>query len=191
MPASLFCNTVRRGMCILVKDTGRVFNRFPPFFTLQPHAETRVRQIALWRSLILNYFRCKKTFTLDIRETHQHPLFNNKDINRKLDMEFVLAILSDLQRTQNAAPVDKQRCLWKIYWHTIEEWSYILYDYITMKGGTNSVFSLYELTQGEEVQEEEFYCLDDTILIKALTLLQQQEKCELMLSNEERGVKFF
>ncbi|KAF5284759.1 hypothetical protein FQA39_LY04484 [Lamprigera yunnana] len=164
---------------------------FPPFFTLQSHAETRARQISIWGSLILNYFRCNKAFTLDIRETNQHPLFSNDNINRKLNAEFLLAILSDLQRTQNAAPIDKLRNQWEIYWHTIEEWSNILYDYIVARGGTNSVFTLYELTQGDEVQEEEFYGLDDNILIKVLTVLQNQEKCELILSDEERGVKFF
>ena len=28
---------------------------FPPFFTLQPHKDTRDKQIEAWRHLVLNY----------------------------------------------------------------------------------------------------------------------------------------
>ncbi|KAK4872246.1 hypothetical protein RN001_016370 [Aquatica leii] len=164
---------------------------FPPFFTLQPHAETRARQISVWRTLILDYFRSTKACSLDIREASRHLLFSNTSINRKLNAEFILAILSDLQRTQNAAPIDKQRYRWEIYWHTLEEWGSIIYDYITSRGATNSVLTLFELTQGDDVQDEEFCGLETDVLIKALRTLEAQGKCELMLSDDQEGVKFF
>ncbi|KAB0792458.1 hypothetical protein PPYR_14417 [Photinus pyralis] len=164
---------------------------FPPFFTLQPHSETRARQISVWRALILDYFRFAKTCTLDIREASHHPLFNNASINRKLDNEFILAALSDLQRTQNAAPVDKQRHRWEIYWHTLEEWGNLIYNYVTNRGATGSVLTLFELTQGEDVQDEEFCGLETDVLVKALRVLEGEGKCEVITSDDLEGVKFF
>lgn len=116
---------------------------FPPFFTLQPHTDTRTKQIALWKALVLDYCKATKQFILDVREVSHHPLFNNSNINRKLDIEFILAILSDMCRTENAAPIDKQQNRWEIYWHTLEEWGNIIYNYINDIGAINSVLTLF------------------------------------------------
>ncbi|KAF5297825.1 hypothetical protein FQR65_LT09896 [Abscondita terminalis] len=164
---------------------------FPPFFTLQPHAETRARQISVWRTLILDYCRSRKICSIDIREASRHTLFSNTSIDRKLNAQILLTILTDLQRTQNADPIDKQKFCWLIYWHTLEEWASIIYDYVSSRGANNSVFTLFELTQGNDVQDEEFCGLGTDILIKALRTLEAQGKCELMLELDEEGVKFF
>ncbi|KAF5294980.1 hypothetical protein FQR65_LT10623 [Abscondita terminalis] len=164
---------------------------FPPFFTLQPHAETRARQISVWRTLILDYCRSTKICLIDIREASRHTLFSNTNINRKLNAQFLLTILIDLQRTQNADPIDKQKFRWFIYWNTLEEWASIIYDYVSSRGANNSVFTLFELTQGDDVQDEEFSGLQTDVLIKALRALEAQGKCELMLSDDQEGVKFF
>jgi len=164
---------------------------FPPFYTLQPHTETRARQISVWRNLLLDYFRFTKQCTVDVREAPRQPLFSNSAINRKLDTEFIQAILSDLQRTQNAAPLDKQRNLWEVYWHTLEEWGNLIYNYISSRGATNTVLTLFELSQGDDVQEEEFCGLDTDVLIKILRVLEGDGKCELMLYDDHQGVKFF
>lgn len=37
----------------------------------------------------------------------------------------------------------------------------------------------------------EFYGLDTEIFIKALRVLEDQGKCELMLYDDQQGVKFF
>jgi len=48
---------------------------------LQPHAETRAKQIAAWKSLVLEYYRITKQAVVDVREVHTNPLFNNTSIN--------------------------------------------------------------------------------------------------------------
>lgn len=48
---------------------------------LQPHADTRAKQIAAWKSLILEYYRMTKQAVVDVREVHTNPLFNNSNIN--------------------------------------------------------------------------------------------------------------
>lgn len=52
--------------------------------SLQPHADTKAKQIAAWKSLILEYYRVTKQSVIDIREVHSSPLFNNTAINRIL-----------------------------------------------------------------------------------------------------------
>lgn len=164
---------------------------FPPFFSLQPHTETRSKQIAAWKTLILEYFKASKQSTLDINEATNLPVFNNTAINRKLNTAALLTILSELQNSGNAAPIDKQKTIWEIYWHTLDEWGNIVYAYIMNIGATNSVLTIYELTQGDDVQNEEFYGLDSNVFIKILKTLEAQGKCEVMLFDDQQGVKFF
>lgn len=48
---------------------------------LQPHVDTRAKQIAAWKSLVLEYYRITKQAVVDVREVHTNPLFNNTNIN--------------------------------------------------------------------------------------------------------------
>lgn len=80
---------------------------FPPFFTLQPNPDTRAKQVQAWKTLILDYCKRSKLYLIDVRETANIPLFNNSNINRKLDQEVVGSILAELQKTGHAAPIDK------------------------------------------------------------------------------------
>lgn len=116
---------------------------------MQPHAETRVRQIAAWKALIIEYAKAAKLSIVDIGEASNLPLFYNTAIDRKVDNDTIQLLLIELQKTGNASPVDKQKHRWEIYWHTLEEWSSIIYNYITENNLVNSVLTLFELTQGE------------------------------------------
>ena len=164
---------------------------FPPFFTLQPHPETRSKQVSAWKSLILEYCQKNKLSIIDVREAHQLPLFHNSAINRKLDPTVVVSILSELSKSGNAGALDKAKHRWEIYWHTLEEWAAMIYDHVCDNGMQNSVLTLFELSQGEDVQDKEFAGIHTDVLIKALRVLEGERKCELILSDEEQGVKFF
>ncbi|XP_023017760.2 vacuolar protein sorting 25 [Leptinotarsa decemlineata] len=164
---------------------------FPPFFTLQPHPETRSKQVAAWKSLILNYCDKSRTYIIDVREASQIPLFNNSSINRKLEQSVIISIFGELQKTGNAAPIDKLKNRWEIYWHTIEEWASTIYNSICDRGMANTVVTLYELTQGEDFAEELFYGMHQDVLIKILKFLEKERKCEVILDDDVQGVKFF
>ncbi|XP_058790900.1 vacuolar protein-sorting-associated protein 25 [Phymastichus coffea] len=164
---------------------------FPPFFTLQPHAETRAKQIQAWKSLILEYFRTTKQAILDIREIHSSPLFNNTSIERKLPSEVVSLILDELSKSGNATPLDKSKQRWLVSWHTLDEWADILYSYAQGSGFVGSVCTFYELTQGEDSMDQEFYGLDNEVLVRALRTLEASKKAELIMFDDNEGVKFF
>ena len=80
---------------------------FPPFFTLQPNADTRRKQIDAWCQLVLSYHQAKKIYLLDVQESVNSDLFNNKSINRQLHMDFVMTILRELQKRGNLEWTDK------------------------------------------------------------------------------------
>lgn len=164
---------------------------FPPFFTLQPHPETRSKQVAAWKSLILEYCQKNKIYIIDVRESSQLPLFHNSTINRKLESPVITSILSELSKTGNAASLDKPKHRWEIYWHTLEEWASMIYDYVCESGLQNSVLTLFELSQGDHVQGREFVGIQNDVLIKVLRVLENERKCELILSDDDQGVKFF
>lgn len=55
-----------------------------PVGRLQPNADTRQKQLAAWCSLALAYCRHHKLYTLDVMESQESPVFNNKKIERIL-----------------------------------------------------------------------------------------------------------
>lgn len=73
---------------------------FPPFFTLQPHVETRRRQLDAWCALVLDYCRDRRLFVLNVEEmlSGGHELFANKSIERRLARDALLAVLDELRR---------------------------------------------------------------------------------------------
>ncbi|KAF7996280.1 hypothetical protein HCN44_001912 [Aphidius gifuensis] len=164
---------------------------FPPFFTLQPHAETKEKQLAAWKNLVLDYYRATKQSILDLREIHSSPLFNNTAIQRKLSVDVVQLILDNLFKSNNAMPLDKSKQRWLIYWHTFEEWGDIIYSWVQDKGLVNSVCTLFELAQGNDTVDQEFHGLDIEVLTRSLKTLEAQEKAELMTFDDSQGVKFY
>ncbi|XP_059480146.1 vacuolar protein-sorting-associated protein 25 [Neocloeon triangulifer] len=164
---------------------------FPPFFTIQPHSETRAKQLLAWRSLVLDYFKQTKESVLDVREVQNTPLFFNSKINRKLPQEGVMMILADLQTTGNAEPLDKTKNRWLIFWRTPEEWGKLLYNWAQSRGMTNSVCTLFELVAGDDTTDEEFYGLDMDVVVKAIRTLEMEKKAEIMMFDDSHGVKFF
>lgn len=164
---------------------------FPPFFTIQPHAETKARQLQAWRTLVLNYYKANKLSLLDIREAHQSSLFNNSTIDRKLPQEGILLVLDDLQKTGNAEPLDKSRNRWLIYWHTLEEWAALIYNWAQASGSLNNVCTFFELVAGDDTSDQDFYGLDQEVLLRALQVLESQKKAEIITFDDNQGVKFF
>ncbi|XP_049876071.1 vacuolar protein-sorting-associated protein 25-like isoform X3 [Pectinophora gossypiella] len=158
---------------------------------IQPHSETREKQLEAWQQLIADYLKANKQSTIDIRESLNTPLFNNASINRKLSQDAISSILEDMARKGRAAPIDKSKNVWEIYWHSLDEWGNMVYSWACNNGMNNSVCTLFELREGENTVDEEFHGLDMNILLKALKSLEKKGRCELMEFDDNQGVKFF
>ncbi|XP_042199289.1 vacuolar protein-sorting-associated protein 25 [Callorhinchus milii] len=164
---------------------------FPPFFTLQPNVNTQHKQLAAWCSVVLAYFRYHKLHQLDVLEAQESQLFNNKRIQRKLSTEAIQVVLEDLRKKGNLEWIDKNKTRCLIMWRRPEEWGKLVYQWVSKNGMTNSVFTLYELSNGDDTEGEEFHGLEEWLLIRALQALQSEHKAEIISLNDSKGVKFF
>uniref|UniRef100_A0A0K8TNG0 Vacuolar protein-sorting-associated protein 25 n=1 Tax=Tabanus bromius TaxID=304241 RepID=A0A0K8TNG0_TABBR len=162
---------------------------FPPFFTLQPNEKTREQQFSVWRNLILKYCKQKNQALINVNEDSE--LFSNKSIDRELPLKVRNLIFEELCKTGNAGPIDKKRGQWEVYWHTLDEWAKLIYNWAVETGQTNTVCTLFEISNGDNSIGQEFHQLDTEIILKALRHLESQDKCELMLYDDSQGVKFF
>lgn len=161
---------------------------FPPFFTIQPNRDTRKKQLEAWCRLVLDTQKQRKSHTLDVNEA-QRSIFSNKEINRKLPLDGIYMVLEELAKRGHLEwkdPKTKKECL--IMWRTPAEWGKLVYKYITDRSMTNTVCTLFELSNGDETEGEEFHQLDDWLLVRALKTLEIDGKAELMGTE---GVKFF
>ncbi|KAI1288325.1 Vacuolar protein-sorting-associated protein 25 [Halotydeus destructor] len=163
---------------------------FPPFFTLQPNQDTRKAQLDAWRSLVLNYSKHHKVYSMDIKAALNHPLFKNTAINRQLTKEGLSIVLEYLREQGNLDWLDKERTHFLVYWKSPVQWAQLLYAHAVDSGLTNSVCTFYELTQGDDAAGKEFEGLDDQVLIKALQYLEKQGKAVLISHDGSEGVKF-
>ncbi|CAG2186792.1 EAP20 [Mytilus edulis] len=149
---------------------------FPPFFTIQPNSDTRKKQLEAWCSLILNYHKQKKSYSIDVTEILNSQLCHNKEIDRKLSLDGLYTVLDELCRTGHLEwkdPKTKKQCL------------------IISKSMTNTVCTFYELTNGEESEGTEFHGLEKWLLLRAIKTLEAQRKAEIMMFDDSEGVKFF
>ncbi|XP_060059435.1 vacuolar protein-sorting-associated protein 25 isoform X1 [Erinaceus europaeus] len=184
--------------------------RFPPFFTLQPNMDTRQKQLAAWCSLVLSFCRLHKQSSMTVMEAQESPLFNNVKLQRKLPVESIQIVLEELRKKGNLEWLDKNKSSFLIMWRRPEEWGKLIYQWVSRSGQNNSVFTLYELTCGEDTEDEgspkvpvstrkegcllflpEFHGLDEATLLRALQALQQEHKAEIITVSDGRGVKFF
>uniref|UniRef100_A0A4W3H6N8 Vacuolar protein-sorting-associated protein 25 n=1 Tax=Callorhinchus milii TaxID=7868 RepID=A0A4W3H6N8_CALMI len=161
---------------------------FPP---LQPNVNTQHKQLAAWCSVVLAYFRYHKLHQLDVLEAQESQLFNNKRIQRKLSTEAIQVVLEDLRKKGNLEWIDKNKTRCLIMWRRPEEWGKLVYQWVSKNGMTNSVFTLYELSNGDDTEGEEFHGLEEWLLIRALQALQSEHKAEIISLNDSKGVKFF
>lgn len=159
---------------------------FPPFFTVQPNLTTRKKQLEAWSSLVCDYCQHNKLLMLNVQDTSE--LFNNKTINRKLNAEGVATVVEFMVDEGKARWLVPQKTL-IILWRSTEEWAKIIYDFAVNNGMTNSVFTLFELVQGDDTTQEEFYGMDTDVLKVFLKALEEQGRAELI--GDYEGVKFF
>ncbi|EPQ31378.1 uncharacterized protein PFL1_00713 [Pseudozyma flocculosa PF-1] len=193
---------------------------FPPFYTLQPNPTSRAQQLAQWRSLILAFCRHHRIFYVDAAPTSSsssasavapgvdadarerdvwQSLFRNARISRALDGETVREILQDMVRNRQAAwdgvrpgkAATGTKAL--IYWRTPAQWADLIYDWVSATGQNKSIMTLFELTQGDLVEGQEFHNLPIPLLRQALQHLSTQGKAQIFAGTETddgEGVKF-
>jgi len=109
----------------------------------------------------------------------------------KLSLAFAQEIIQQLVTQGNAQWEDatKTRCL--IIWRTPEQWAALIEEWVSARGMSNTVVTLYELQYGEDTQATSFHKLETPMLMKALEALQKRGKAQIFQVDQEMGVKFF
>ncbi|GAB1296861.1 ESCRT-II complex subunit VPS25 [Apodemus speciosus] len=133
-------------------------------FELQPNVDTRQKQLAAWCSLVLSFCRLHKQSSMTVMEAQESPLFNNVKLQRKghplnlkpgkLPVESIQIVLEELRKKGNLEWLDKNKSSFLIMWRRPEEWGKLIYQWVSRSGQNNSVFTLYELTNGEDTEDE-------------------------------------
>jgi len=167
------------------------FYHYPPYFTIQPIQETADKQAGLWRQLILQYCEHQKVYILSTAANDEQPLFVNKAIERRLDRHARTLYLDGLVSRGHASWLDKDRVRCLILWKPIPAWANTIADWVQTYGQQDAVFSIHELSVGDDVQGSDLEGLPMEILLPALKLLSQRGKARLFQNDTgEQGVKF-
>ncbi|KAF2364983.1 ESCRT-II complex vps25 subunit [Trinorchestia longiramus] len=166
------------------------FYNFPPFFTLQANSEVRRSQLQSWCGLVLRWARHNNQASIDVAGASSLPVFCNQDIGRTLPPEGISVVLHELAKRGNLEWSDKAKTRGQVLWLSAGEWADKIYKWAQATSKVNTVCTLYELTQGDESQDQEFYGLSDDIVLKALRQLQAQGKAEIIDAGDGIGVKF-
>ncbi|CAG8475752.1 8706_t:CDS:2 [Ambispora gerdemannii] len=145
--------------------------------------------MAHWSRIIVSYFRHYRLYKLELSESLNGELFYKKTIERRLNLETLQEIISEMVKEGTAEwdpPNKKTSAI--IHWRKPEEWATLIYNWVFDNGMTNSILTLYEITHGELTEG-----LDQSVLLKALDVIVKRGQAQVFqgTSADDMGVKFF
>jgi ESCRT-II complex subunit VPS25 len=160
---------------------------------LQPVLATREKQTKLWIDLIVMFCRHNNITVINVSDPTE--LFENKQISRKLNSKAISTFLDALVEEGRAEWEDKSKNRCFIYWKSIPEWADTMQKWCIDNGisGT-SLYTVYELRQGDTGEGAEFHGMDTVLFYKVIKFLEKKKKAEYYLKgnspSDEDGVKF-
>lgn len=170
---------------------------FPPFFTLQPVAETREKQLQMWTAVIVQWAKATNTWSL---APHQCPLWENAAIARRLSDEGQQAVIAELIRRGHAEWETQGDALHgaggtgrlRIMWKTVTNVANELIEHARANNMVGDVFTVYELHSGDDASGTPFHQMDPWLLRRAILQLEEQGKATLFegATSDAEGVKF-
>ncbi len=177
------------------------YTQFPPFYTLQPNLQTRVRQLELWSALLTSYFKFNTLFRLNL-SSPPPDLFTNAALNRSLKPSDQRILLDHLSKPENGSVVEyipptskgkgEQSTACYVWWRSAQEWANLLASWVDETGQEGTVLTLYELREGDAVRGKEWREMDEGMLRKVLGVLVKRGKAQVFgQDGGGEGVKFF
>ncbi|KAG2418261.1 hypothetical protein HFD88_001362 [Aspergillus terreus] len=170
---------------------------FPPFFTPQPNAATRLSQLQKWSSLIQAWCRHHRLYRLSLVEAIDSPLFFNATLRKRLSLAEARNVIDWMAKGEDgggkrAEWIDgaNKTIAW-IWWRRPEEWASLVADWVENTGQKNVVLTVYELTQGETAMSQEWHGMDTDAMLRSLNVLVKRGKAQVFGNEGQEGVKFF
>ncbi|CAO3614975.1 unnamed protein product [Cunninghamella blakesleeana] len=150
---------------------------FPPFYTRQPTETTWQNQLTQWSNLILKYTRHNKIYTLNLI---------------KLSLETLQEII-EYMIEQGTARWDDDKSQVLLFWRKPDDWADLITQWVNRSGLNNDIVTVYEIAHGELSEGQEFYEIDNKVLLVALQVLVKRGIAQLFKGTEDddMGVKFF
>ena len=169
------------------------FLNFPPFFTLQPVETTRLKQLSLWKKLIMDWFSKPENHSQQsVIVLDSFALFFNDKIDRRLNPEERIAVAEHLIASGHAEWKEQDESIY-VYIKTPVELASIIFDFVQSNGLFETVFTLYELLSGDLTSGTPIYGMNQNLCLSALQILSKKGKADIYLNKEnidETGVKF-
>ncbi|MES1907279.1 MAG: hypothetical protein MHM6MM_000433 [Cercozoa sp. M6MM] len=167
--------------------------QWPPFFTLQPVAATRQKQLALWAQVLCDYLKAEHPEGTVINVTgavSQIP-FKNESLSRGLGAAGVRAVLDTLVEMGHAKWQDeKENCL--ATHRTFGDWATLLCRWATSENHINDMLTLFEVRKGDLSVGQEFHGVSASVMFETLSRLAETGQVALYegAERDEYGVKF-
>mmetsp|Transcript_15614 Transcript_15614/g.36867 ORF Transcript_15614/g.36867 Transcript_15614/m.36867 type:complete len:185 (-) Transcript_15614:15-569(-) len=171
------------------------FYHLPPFFTLQPNAAVRAKQLELWKQFVSDYCSFHRIFILDIAESS--AVFKNPEIQRQLPGEARRVLAQHLVASGAAAWADAEegekprsaRLL--VFWRSPSAWADSILQFATEFGLVGSVETVQSLIDGEAAEGQEFYGAPRELIMVALQELSRRGRATIFRGGSgSEGVKF-
>lgn len=150
---------------------------WPFFFTLQKHSETRKKQLLMWTELILNFCKDNKVWRLS-KSIFYENLGKNPKINRKISLDSIETIFAFMIEKKNAMyvkPKSKDEIF--VLWKTVAEWEEFIHQSAVNRHSIEKLETLEYITHDEDNKNEEYYQMDNELLIMILQHLEAAGKC--------------
>ncbi|OSX64345.1 hypothetical protein POSPLADRAFT_1045422 [Postia placenta MAD-698-R-SB12] len=166
----------------------------PPFFTLQPKAETQALVTEQWTRLILSYARHRRLFYLRVEDAEPpgsdwDEVLRNDRINRRLPPSHLSYILDDMVSKNKAMyePVKQTRSV-LLFWRLPEEWAEVLHDWASSTAQLNTILTFFEIV--EPPVPSQLSGIPDTLLRRAISILTKTNRAQVIAVSDGEGVRF-
>jgi len=157
---------------------------------LQPHAETRQRQVSLWKEEIKAH--CARsgitTITLGERASHSLTIFSNYSINRSLSESTVRSLLQSLCDDSDGEWLDGRSDAFIIWWKSPQGWADELVTWARERGMDNEVITVHEVIS--DPGEGNLAAASETVLLRAARALEDSSRGRFLPGSEECDPSF-
>lgn len=166
---------------------------FPPFFTKQRNQEVELQRKDDWVKWIVQWARERKRTEILVEKELGGELFGNDAIRRRLKLEDAIEILDYMAMKGNGFWGRAGKSEFHVLYKSLHEWMKLLNDWVDATGQMGSVFTVYELLEGDDTTKEEFHGMDRALFLKVLAYMEEQGCAKIFSASDPAkiGVKIF
>jgi len=166
----------------------------PPFYTIQPHAETRERQLKIWGNILIEYFQANKVTECTSAElaSDSNKIFVNQTIKRRLPIEGIKLVLENLAKINMIDWKTPAKESFFVYYYNPHEIADLIMKWSATNIKKGKLETLQWISSGEETDEKDkLHGMPLEILFKACKVLEGTGKVQIYeLEGREYAVKF-